>query len=316
MLKNTENTAPVVAWEELADCALCPRECHADRIKGPSGWCRSDASFRISSICIHRGEEPAVSGPEGICNIFFTNCNLQCRYCQNWQISDNRRDHSADVRDPESAAEEITRLLDRGIRRVGFVSPSHFLPQVADLIFRVRKKGYDPVWVYNSNGYDKAETLRRLEGVVDVYLPDLKYLDGSLAEKFSEAPDYPEKATAALREMYRQKGAALHLADDGTVRSGVIIRHLVLPGEVENSLAVLRFIAEELSPKMHISLMSQYYPTPAVSCHPTLNRTVTPAEYRRVTEELDRLGLHRGWVQEMESHGYYRPDFNNPHPFE
>jgi putative pyruvate formate lyase activating enzyme len=311
--KNNENTTPLPDLSELSDCALCPRECHANRITGPLGWCRSGATFSISSICIHRGEEPVISGNDGICNIFFTNCNLQCVYCQNWQISDNRLDHSPDQMEFDEVIRQISNILDLGIKRVGFVSPSHFIPQVLAIIHAVESSGYDPVWVYNSNGYDKAETLRRLEGIIDVYLPDLKYMEPGIAKEWSQAEDYPEVATAALREMFRQKGSMLHLDEDGTAESGIIIRHL---GEPQNSKKVLQFIANELSPRLHVSLMSQYYPTPAVSCHPKLSRTVTRAQYRAVTDEMERLGLHNGWIQEHESHDFYRPDFEKEHPFE
>lgn len=301
---------------ELADCALCPRECHANRFTGPLGWCGSGATFSISSICIHRGEEPVISGNDGICNIFFTNCNLQCVFCQNWQISNNRLDRIPDQMEFDEVIRQVANLLDQGIKRVGFVSPSHFIPQVLAIIHAIESSGYDPVWVYNSNGYDKVETLKRLEGIIDVYLPDLKYMEPGIAKEWSQAGDYPQVATAALREMFRQKGSVLHLDGDGTAESGIIIRHLVLPGEPQNSKKVLHFIANELSPRLHVSLMSQYYPTPAVSCHPKLNRTVTAAEYRAVVEEMEGLGLHNGWIQDFESQDHYRPDFRNEHPFD
>jgi putative pyruvate formate lyase activating enzyme len=316
LLKNKEIPAIPADLAELEDCALCPRECHANRFTGPLGWCKSDASFSISSICIHHGEEPAISGREGICNIFFTNCNLRCTYCQNWQISDNRLDHSADRMDFNNVIRQVTGWLDRGINRVGFVSPSHAIPQMLAIIRTVEASGYHPVWVYNTNGYDKAETLRRLEGIIGVYLPDLKYLESGIAGEWSLAGDYPEVAASALKEMFRQKGSTLHLAADGTAESGMIIRHLVLPSHAENSKKVIRFIAGKLSPRVHISLMSQYYPTPAVSCHPGLGRTVTAAEYGEVVAEMEHLEMNRGWVQEHDSQEFYRPDFEKEHPFE
>lgn len=299
----------------LADCAFCPRECHVNRLKGATGWCKSGAGFRINSICLHHGEEPPVSGDDGICNIFFTNCNLQCIYCQNWQISDNKLDHGSDEMEFDGVIDRIISFLEKGITRVGFVSPSHVIPQMLTIIHEIEDQGYHPVWVYNSNGYDKVETLKRLEGIIDVYLPDLKYLDPALSKEYSGAGNYPETAMSALREMYRQKGAALHTADDGTITSGIIIRHLVLPGEVQNSLDVVRFIAEELSPNLHISLMSQYFPTPAVASHPRLNRTVSREEYKQVTDEMERLGLCKGWIQQPESQDHYRPDFRRENPF-
>lgn len=302
--------------DELKDCALCPHQCHADRISGPLGWCRSDASFSIASICIHRGEEPAISGAGGICNVFFTNCNLQCIFCQNHQISDNRLNHVADRMQPADVIRQITTLLDRGIRRVGFVSPSHVIPQVKAIIRGVQALGYNPVWVYNTNGYDKPETLRTLEGIIDVYLPDIKYMDAELARRYSGAADYPEVASNALKEMYRQKGAALILDDDDAAESGIIVRHLVLPGHAADSMRVMEFLAEEISPKIHVSLMAQYYPAGRISGHPSLGRGITMHEYQQVVDCMERLGMHNGWYQEFESSGFYRPDFNLDHPFE
>ncbi|MCX6250693.1 MAG: 4Fe-4S cluster-binding domain-containing protein [Bacteroidetes bacterium] len=307
---------PLTQLDVLKDCTICPRNCHADRFSCKPGYCKSDASFNISSICIHSGEEPPVSGKEGICNVFFTNCNLQCIYCQNWQISDTRVKRQDTQMTFEQVVERIIHILDKGINRVGFVSPSHFVPQVKAIIHAVQLLGYRPVWVYNSNGFDKVETLRSLENLINVYLPDFKYSDPEIASEYSDAADYPGIAASALKEMYRQKGAALHLSDVGTVESGIIIRHLVLPGHVTNSLGVLRYIAEEVSQRLHISLMSQYYPTPGVSCHPELKRTVTSEEYKMVTSEMEKLGLYNGWIQEPESTRNYRPDFNQDHPFE
>jgi len=302
--------------QELEDCHLCPRNCHANRLKGKSGYCKSDDSFNIASICIHHGEEPPISGKTGICNIFFTNCNLQCIYCQNHQISDNRifRNHSQ--MNLEEVVRQVTAILDQGITRVGFVSPSHFIPQVRVIIHEIKSLGYNPIWVYNTNGYDKAETIRSLEGIIDVYLPDFKYSDRHLAWKLSDARDYPDIAAKAIGEMYRQKGSTLILDDDGQAESGIIIRHLVLPGKVDNSLKILRFIAENFSPRVHISLMAQYYPTPQVAGHPFLGRGITAQEYQQVIDEMTLLGMMNGWNQELDSKNTYQPDFNSLHPFE
>jgi len=168
----------------------------------------------------------------------------------------------------------------------------------------------------NTNAYDRADTIASLEDVVDVYLPDFKYMDHSLALELSGAWNYPEVALAALREMHRQKGSNLSLREDGTAAAGLIVRHLIIPGQTENSKAVLRAIAGELSPSVHLSLMSQYYPPPGVAGHPWLGRTITRAEHEEVLDELERLGFYRGWVQELESQETYRPDFTKPHPFE
>ena len=312
-MKREELLKPV---DDLLDCAVCPHECHVNRFESANGICRSDASFNIASICIHKGEEPVISGPLGICNIFFTNCNLQCMYCQNHQISDTTISRQAFRMELPEIVKEITGLLDKGINLVGFVSPSHFVPQMKVVIEAVKQAGYSPKWVYNTNGYDRVETLRSLEGMIDVFLPDFKYMDPLLSRVFSKTANYPEKASAAIKEMYRQKGAALHLSDEGTAESGIVIRHLVLPGQVQNSLGVLRYIADEISPKLHISLMSQYYPTARVMGHKSLGRVLYRDEYLQVVNEMEKLGLDYGWVQGLDSKEHYRPDFEKGHPFE
>ncbi len=302
--------------EELRSCSVCPRDCHADRFSSQLGYCNAGAGFAVDSIFPHRGEEPVLSGPRGICNLFFSHCNMQCVFCQNYQISRNRFPVAQDGDELVGIVSQIEGILQTGVRIVGFVSPSHFVPQMEVIIRVLRARGHDPVFVFNTNGYDRAETIRRLEGTVQVYLPDLKYLDNELAAAYSDTPDYVEQATAAIREMYRQKGSSIRLDEEGVIESGMIIRHLVLPGEVENSKAVLRFIAEELSSAVHISLMSQYYPTGCVGAHPRLGRMVTKAEYDEVLQEFERLGFYRGWVQELSSPHHYRPDFLRERPFE
>ena len=301
---------------ELADCRVCPRECRVDRFAGREGFCETGADFAIASICVHHGEEPALSGKTGICNLFFAGCNLRCVYCQNYQISypPAVTDHSLST--PGTIVDRIERLLDGGAKGVGFVSPSHMIPQMQAIMAEIRGRGLKPTFVFNTNAYDQVETIRSLEGVIDVYLPDLKYVDESLGCRLSQGPGYPSTAKAAIREMFRQKGSSLWTDDDGVAESGLIIRHLVLPGQVENSKGVLRWIAEELSPSVHISLMAQYHPTPSVYGHPEMGRTLKAEEYEEVVDEFNRLGFYRGWVQELDSPGNYRPDFDKSHPFE
>ncbi len=301
--------------DELRDCSLCPRACHADRISGRSGYCRTGAGFNVASVCIHRGEEPVISGPKGICNIFFTNCNLQCVYCQNHQISKVCHDRENSRISLEDLVAKIIAILEEGIRMVGFVSPSHVVPQVRIIIRAVEHLGYKPVWVYNTNGYDKPDTLKSLEGLIDVYLPDFKYWDAGLARKYSDAPDYPCVASLALKEMFRQKGSTLITSEEGTAQSGIVLRHLILPGHPGNSIGVLRFISEEISPKLHISLMSQYYPAGDANAYPKLTRGITEDEYQKIKETMESLGMFNGWHQDLESRGHYRPDFMKNHPF-
>ena len=300
----------------LEECRLCPRDCGIDRSRSTSGFCRTSNRIPVSSICAHRGEEPILSGDLGICNVFFAHCNLQCVYCQNQQISSNRTPLSIVDRSVEGIGDEIETILRTGIELVGFVSPSHCLVQMCSIMDEIEKRELNPSYVYNTNGYDRTSVIADLAEHINIWLPDLKYSDNILAREYSGAPDYVEIASAALTEMFRQKGADITLNDSGLITDGLIIRHLVLPGQVANSKNVLRFIARELSPDIHISLMSQYYPTQAVADHPELRRTIHKWEYDEVLEEFDRLGFHRGWVQQMDSPTSYQPDFRKDHPFE
>lgn len=305
------------SWScSLSDCNCCPRHCGADRTSNKLGYCQLDDLPQVASICAHKGEEPVISGEKGICNVFFGHCNLQCIYCQNFQISSNTTTLESFDHTSSSIIDKILNHLENGIKSVGFVSPGHCIPQVLQLMDTIGSSGKTPVFVYNSNGYDRDDLLRHIEGRFGVYLPDMKYMVNDLAKKFSDVSNYVEVASMALKEMYRQKGPEIVLDDDGLITDGMIVRHLVLPGQIENSKKVLRFLAEELSTDLHISLMSQYHPTPNVQNHPDLGRTLRPDEYDEVLEEFDRLGFYRGWVQELSSTDSYLPNFDNPHPFE
>ena len=303
-------------FESLKDCKLCPRNCDADRYSDKLGYCGSDAGYHISSIVLHKGEEPVISGENGICNVFFSRCNLQCIYCQNLQISCNQGVVISRAYSLEEVIAEIIAILDlHQINTVGFVSPSHYVPHVIEIIESLRLNGRNPITVYNTNAYEKASTIRLLESYISVYLPDFKYLDNELAKELSDASNYPDKAILAIKEMYRQKGSTLIKNDEGLAESGLIIRHLVLPDQIENSLKVLRFIAEELSPDISLSLMAQYYPLEKLRHHPFLNRKLTVSEYEVVVKEAEKLGFHRGWIQELESTETYLPDFKKDEPF-
>jgi putative pyruvate formate lyase activating enzyme len=300
----------------LEDCTLCPRECRINRFAGGTGNCGTDASLNIASVCIHRGEEPVISGKEGICNIFFAGCNLHCLYCQNHEISQDGTVISKAGTDLDEVLDQVVKILSEGIPAVGFVSPSHVVPQVKAIIRGLNSRGYKPITVYNTNSYDKLETIRSLSGMIDVYLPDYKYVTKEIAASYSDVFDYPEIALKAIKEMYYQKGSSLAIDDNGRAENGLLIRHLVLPGHAEESKKVLSVIADELSPGVHLSLMSQYHPTSGVMKHPVLNRPLYKAEYESVVEEMEKLGFRNGWVQEMDSNMNYRPDFSKENPFE
>ena len=315
-MRTPKNPRSTTSLDDLRDCACCPRECHANRLDGRLGYCRTGAGFSLGAICLHRGEEPAIGGAAGICNVFFTRCNMQCVYCQNYQISRNRGEILEHPLLLPEVVHEIERILERGVKCVGFVSPSHCIPQMKAVIRALEGRRPKPVFVMNTNAYDKPDALRSLEGMVDIYLPDLKYMDADLAARWSDAPDYPEVAAAALREMYRQKGSYVMLDGEGRAESGLIVRHLVLPGQIENSKRCLRWIAEELSPSVHVSLLAQYQPTPPVADHPDLGRRLRPEEYQEVVDELHRLGFYRGWTQGLSSADNFNPDFWRQHPFD
>ena len=212
--------------------------------------------------------------------------------------------------------DQIEEILSKGINTVGFVTPSHVVPQVKAIIRGLHSRGLKPVTVYNTSSYDKAETLQSLSGLIDVYLPDFKYVTASLSGDYSEAFDYPDVAVKALREMYYQKGSVLRIDDHGRAEYGMIIRHLVLPGHIHESIRVLEVIADKLSPGVHLSLMSQYHPSSIVMNHPVLNRRLSREEYEKVVDAMHRLGFRNGWVQEIESNMNYLPDFSREHPFE
>ena len=216
----------------------------------------------------------------------------------------------------DEVLDQIIEILSKGISAVGFVSPSHVVPHVKAIIKGLNSRGYKPITVYNTNGYDKVETIRSLSGMIDVYLPDYKYVTREIAMEYSNASDYPEIALKALKEMYYQKGSTLSIDEDGRADNGLLIRHLVLPGHAEESKQVLHSIAEELSPGVHLSLMSQYHPIARVKNHRVLNRTLYKEEYESVVETMQSLGFRNGYIQEMDSSLNYRPDFGKENPFE
>ncbi len=290
-------------------CGLCPRGCGIDR-RRDTGFCGASAELEVSAVCLHRGEEPPVNP---IVNVFFTHCNLQCIYCQNRQISGRGEGETVTV---ERLAERICALLPESGGLLGLVTAAHYADWIPVLLDEVHRRGYNPTVVYNSSGYERVETLRSLEGLVDIYLPDFKYMDSALAERYSHAADYPDVAQAAIREMVRQVGRGLKVDDEGRAYRGLIVRHLVLPGHVDNSLRCLEWLADEFSFGLHLSLMAQYFP-PVEGLPAPLDRTLTPQEYATVTARAEALGLTDGWFQELEAQSHYRPDFTlTDNPFE
>ena len=270
------------------NCTLCPRQCGVDRTTGRLGFCRMPGQLRAAKAMLHYGEEPPISGAFGTGAVFFSGCTLRCVYCQNWEISEGGKGKPLE---PGQLRAIFERLIDEGAQSIDLVTPTQFLP---DILPALTPKLPVPV-VYNCGGYERVDTLRLLEGLVDVYLPDLKYADNTLAARLSRAPDYFETATAALREMYRQVGAAV--LEDGQLSRGLLVRHLVLPGHLDNSLRVIEWLAEAF-PKgdVLVSLMSQYVPIGVQE--PPLDRRVTGEEYAGAVSWLELCGLKNGYVQD------------------
>jgi len=286
-------------------CTKCPRHCPA-----APGFCHADSKApEAVAVYAHTGEEPPISGQKGISNIFFAHCNLQCCFCQNLDISratvctELVKLHSVDdIVDATARSLKVTENM------VGLVSASQYSDLVAPIVEGLHRRGLYPTVVYNSNGYDSVETLRSIADYIDVYLPDFKYCDAELAQRYSNTRDYPEVAKQAIAEMYNQKGSSLP-TDEGLAFRGLIVRHLVLPGQVQNSLDCLEWLADNISTNIHISLMAQYFPPEGVSLPDELNRRLRDDEYQTVVEKFHELGFHRGWIQELESADTYRPHF-------
>jgi putative pyruvate formate lyase activating enzyme len=303
--------APLTAL--LSRCQACPRRCGVDRSAGRLGYCRIGALARVSHAGLHFGEEPPISGTRGSGTIFFAGCNLRCVFCQNHQISQGPEVLRAPELTTGLLASEMVRLEQMGAHNINLVSPSHVAYQAADAIAAARRRGLRIPIVYNSNGYDSLETLRALRGLVEIYLPDLKYQDGDLAGELSDAPDYPEVVGPALAEMLEQVGPLMRDGRGVAVR-GVLVRHLVLPTYTSNSLRCLRLLAE-IAPEAPVSLMAQYAPRHRARWRPRINRPLGRDEYEEVLDAAGWYGLNTLYVQELASQELCLPDFDREQPF-
>jgi len=299
----------------LSACNICPKDCGNDRLKDEIAACYSGRLPLVSSYTAHFGEEPCLSGTGGAGNIFFGNCNLRCVYCQNYQISQTWREQKKNEIAHERLAEMMLELQGRGCHNIGFVSPTHFVPQMARGILLAAKQGLEIPIVYNTNAYDSVSVLRLLDGIVDVYLPDLKYADSDAGFQYSKVRDYAVHARAAIKEMYRQTGDTLVFDDDGLLKQGLLIRLLVLPNDIAEIRDSLTWIRDELSPRVAISLMAQYYATNKAATddrYILLSRRISEGEWFDAVSLLDELGIEEGFMQEYESAShYYRPDFTD-----
>jgi putative pyruvate formate lyase activating enzyme len=299
----------------LRSCNVCPKDCGNDRLRDEIAACYSGRLPIVSSYTAHFGEEPVLSGTHGAGNIFFGNCNLRCVYCQNYQISQTWKEQKKNEVSHERLAEMMLELQHRRCHNIGFVSPTHFAPQMARAILMAARQGLRLPIVYNTNAYDSVEVLKLLDGIVDIYLPDLKYADSDAGFQFSKVRDYARYAHTAIKEMHRQMGEELVFGDDGLLKRGLLIRLLVLPNDMAGIEENLRWIRDELSPKTAISLMAQYYATNKAATDPRyilLSRRISEGEWIQAISLLNELGMEEGFMQEYESAShYYRPDFKD-----
>lgn len=283
------------AYSALKSCELCPRKCKVNRLAGEKGFCFLGKEAMVSSYNLHHGEEPPISGNRGSGTIFFTSCNMRCIFCQNYPISQLRH---GKVSAPHELARMMISLQNDGCHNINLVTPSHVVPQFIAGLYVAATKGLNIPIVYNSSGYDGIESLKLLDGVVDVYMPDIKYSSNKNAETFSGATDYWDVVRPVIKEMYRQVGE-LKLDEDGVAIKGLLIRHLVLPENVSGTDKVLEFIADEISTETYISLMSQYFPAHKAVTHPIMHRRVNHMEFQHAVDTFHKLGLKNGWLQEV-----------------
>ena len=283
------------AMEMLRECRLCPRDCRVNRIEGKVGFCGAPGLAKVAAVSVHHGEEPPISGTRGSGTVFFSHCNMACLFCQNYPISRMGAGSELTV---EEFSDRLLRLEEKGVHNVNFVTPTSHVPQILGGLLAARERGFALPVVYNTNGYDSLETLSLLDGIVDIYLPDMKYRSGELSGEISETPDYPAQNALAVAEMFRQVGP-LSKGRDGIARKGVLIRHLVLPGKTEETERVLSFLRDKYGRSVPLSLMGQYFPAYRAMGVPGFDRKLRAEEYERAVGTARRMGLTDVAIQEM-----------------
>ena len=300
--------------EMLRVCRICPRDCDVDRLKDEVAACYSGLLPIVSTYTAHFGEEPALVGTRGAGNVFLGLCNLRCVYCQNYQISQTFKEQRKNEVSFSRLAEIFLELQERGCHNINWVSPTHFAPQLANGLLVAAKRGLRLPVIYNTNAYDSVEVLRLLDGIVDVYLPDLKYSDDEAGREYSKVTEYVRHSRAAIKEMHRQMGDALEYDETGLLKRGLIVRLLVLPNDIAGIRESLEWIRNELSPSVAVSLMAQYLTTNKVGLerYPLISRKIRWNEWLTTIEQMESLGMNEGWMQDFDSAAeYYRPDFGD-----
>lgn len=278
----------------LTSCRLCPRNCGADRAHGKTGYCGMDGKLRVARAALHMWEEPCISGKKGSGAVFFTGCGLRCCFCQNRDIAIGKSGKEITV---DRLSEIFLELEEKGAANLNLVTAAQYVPQVKDALEKAKNKGFHMPVVYNSSGYENISTIKNLEGYVDVYLPDFKYAEEELAAAYSNAPEYPETAKLALKEMVRQTGSCV-FNEKGYMIRGTMVRHLILPGRTRNSIKVMEYLHKTYGDQVYISIMNQYTPVYEQEKYKELNRKVTAREYEKVLNAALELGINNGFFQE------------------
>lgn len=292
--------------KELNSCTICPHNCKINRNNGQIGRCRSGDKVKIALASVHNYEEPCISGKNGSGTIFFSNCNLSCIYCQNYKISQLGKGYELSV---EELANIMLKQQEKGVNNINLVTPTMYVYQIIETIKIARKRGLNIPIIYNTNGYENVKTIQDLNGYVDIYLPDLKYYSNELSKKYSKIDNYFKYATEAIKEMYKQVGSPI-FDENGIIKKGLIIRHLVLPNHLQNSKHILKWIKENMPEDTYVSVMAQYFPTYKAKEDNLINRKLNKKEYREIEEFLYTLNLENGYMQELGEHEEeYVPNF-------
>ncbi len=293
-------------FEELVECNICPNNCKVNRIKGKIGLCKATDKMKVALSSLHYFEEPCISGEKGSGTVFFSNCNLRCKFCQNYKISAEGKGEEITI---EELADTFLSLQEQGANNINLVTPTIYAYQIIEAIKFAKYKGLKLPIIYNSNGYESIETLKALEGYIDVYLPDLKYYYDDIALKYSGVKNYFKHAAEAIKEMYRQVGAP-QLDENGMIQRGLIIRHLVLPNNIDNSKQLLKWIKENIDQRVYVSIMAQYFPCYKAKEMDELNRKLTKEEYEEIENFVYDLNIENGYMQELGEHEEeYVPNF-------
>lgn len=292
----------------LSECRLCPRECKADRIKAKTGYCKAGAEIKIARAALHYWEEPPISGTRGSGAVFFSYCNLGCVFCQNYKIS---KEHCGKIVSETELAKIFLDLQKQGSHNINLVTPTHYIPQIATALKHAKNDGLCIPVVYNCGGYESAEALKLLDGLIDIYMPDVKYYDDKYAIKYSNAPHYFEHAKKALAQMYRQVGKPVFDADK-IMKKGMIVRHMMLPGLLFDSKKILDYLHSEYKNNIYISIMNQYTPMPTVVKYPEINKRVDEKYYNTLVNYAQRLGIENAFIQSGEAVGEeFIPEFSD-----